>query len=264
MKKTCLICHKEFNIVPARADKAKFCSVACKAEYQHLHVKGENHPRWTEAQRVRVCEYCGKEFSQKPTEAISTFEGRKFCGHECGWKGQIYHAGENHVLWTGGKRQRDFQHTKWREAVLKRDKGVCQKCGDSGVEMHAHHIKAYIDYPESRYDVSNGVTLCCVCHWDIHSALIENGENCWDTLPSNVGGNQQPSLSRKALEGSTTNGRAYRRIETTCSWCGAYISRQLSQTKGKKDLFCNKTCMGKHYSKTRTAMAVMPTRVPRP
>lgn len=266
MKKTCIICHKDFDVVPARQHKAKFCSVACKSEYQHRYIKGDNHPRWTDAERVKKCEYCGKEFAQGPTEAISTFSARKFCSHKCGWLGQEYKSGEKHPNWTGSPRQRDFQHTKWREAVIKRDKAVCQKCGATGIELHAHHIKAYMDHEELRYDINNGITLCCVCHWDEHSALIENGENCWDTLPDSAGGNQQPSLSRKALEGSTTNGRAYRRVETTCAYCGAFISRQLSQAKGKVNLFCNKKCMGASYSehRTNTAMAVTPTRVPRP
>lgn len=245
---TCQICQKEFKVSAARKDTAKFCSVKCKAVFQHLYIHGANHPRWTEAQRVKVCQECGIEFVQKPTEAISTFQKRKFCGNKCGWIGQNYYAGENHPNWTGGIRLRDFRHTKWRETVLRRDNGICQKCGVTGIELHAHHIKSFIDYEESRYDVNNGITLCCVCHWDEHSAFIENGVNSGDILPSHVGDNPEPSLSRKAFEGATTNSRAYRRLETSCALCGNYISRQLSQVKGKTFLFCDKVCMGKHYS----------------
>ena len=251
MKTTCVICNTEFNVLPYRKDTAKFCSIHCKAEYQRLYVHGENHPRWTQAERVKTCEYCGQEFTQRPTEAISSFTNRRFCCHECGWIGQTYYSGENHSNWTGGKRQRNYQHVRWADSVIRRDKATCHKCGITGVEMHAHHLLSYIDHEDLRYDMDNGITLCCECHWNEHSATIENGVNSGNILPDNAGDNPEPSLSRKALEGATTNSRAYRRMECNCDWCGAFLSIQLSKAKNKQRHFCNKKCMGKYSSSTK-------------
>ena len=57
----------------------------------------------------------------------------------------------------------------WRKAVFERDDYTCQMCGKrSGnginVILHPHHIKRFADYPELRFDVNNGITLCKECH----------------------------------------------------------------------------------------------------
>ena len=38
-------------------------------------------------------------------------------------------------------------------------------CGDNkGGKLNAHHIKSFADYPELRFEVSNGITYCEDCH----------------------------------------------------------------------------------------------------
>ena len=51
----------------------------------------------------------------------------------------------------------------WRKLVLQRDNFTCQECKKLN-SRESHHIKNYIDYPELRYEVSNGKTLCKDCH----------------------------------------------------------------------------------------------------
>lgn len=57
---------------------------------------------------------------------------------------------------------------KWRNAVLDRDARACRTCG-STKKLHAHHIFHWADAPEIRVDVSNGLTLCSICHAKAHS-----------------------------------------------------------------------------------------------
>ena len=51
----------------------------------------------------------------------------------------------------------------WRKKVFERDNYTCTQCGKGG-KLQAHHIKRWADYPELRFDVSNGQTLCVGCH----------------------------------------------------------------------------------------------------
>jgi hypothetical protein len=67
-----------------------------------------------------------------------------------------------------GVRQSD-QYKRWRYDVYLRDNFTCQKCGDSsGGNLNAHHIKPFANYPELRFDVFNGITLCKSCHMSEH------------------------------------------------------------------------------------------------
>lgn len=74
----------------------------------------------------------------------------------------------------------DPLYKKWRAAVIRRDKNRCQMpdCPYTGKKtMQAHHIRRWADCILSRYEVSNGVTLCRKCH-----ARIRNKETAYMLL----------------------------------------------------------------------------------
>lgn len=100
--------------------------------------------------------------------------------------------GENHYKWNGGSSRlnsairRLTEHRKWMEAVRERD-GKCVICG-SAENLESHHITplAYIvetngitSREQARgcsalWDLSNGMTLCRPCHYNIHGRTYEN------------------------------------------------------------------------------------------
>jgi len=82
--------------------------------------------------------------------------------------------GKNHWNWQGGislinDRHDSQKYKEWRIAVYKKDNFTCQICGRRkvrGVEitLNADHIQPWSIYPELRFKVSNGRTLCVECH----------------------------------------------------------------------------------------------------
>jgi len=52
---------------------------------------------------------------------------------------------------------------KWAMEVKKRDGLKCQHCGSQN-NLHAHHIVKWKLDEKLRFDLDNGITLCCPCH----------------------------------------------------------------------------------------------------
>lgn len=150
------------------------------------------------------------------------------------------------------RRNRCGSHHKWVNIVVSRDMETCQHCGAKEVELHAHHIKSYKDFPELRFVPENGITLCFRCHWDVHSAKPANPVNSVNPQTGGAVGNTEPSLVRNYEEGVTDRGRVYRRWNGQCEWCNKFISKRLSDTKGRKHLFCSRECATRHLAANRT------------
>lgn len=65
------------------------------------------------------------------------------------------------------------EYLRWRLDVYRRDKFTCQECGAGrGGNLQAHHIKPFATFPELRFDVDNGITLCWECHDTKHAASL--------------------------------------------------------------------------------------------
>ncbi len=66
------------------------------------------------------------------------------------------------------KHNSDHRYVDWRKAVFERDKYTCQQCYQRGGRLQAHHLSSWSKYPDLRYEVSNGLTLCRDCHAKVH------------------------------------------------------------------------------------------------
>lgn len=80
----------------------------------------------------------------------------KFGIHTNNWRGGLTDI--NSIL-----RSRD-DYKQWRLSVFIRDNYTCQLCNQIGGDLNADHIKEWRNFPELRYELSNGRTLCVKCH----------------------------------------------------------------------------------------------------
>lgn len=63
------------------------------------------------------------------------------------------------------KDRRSSVYVTWRAVVWKRDNWRCKIANkDCKGRLEAHHILSYTNYPELRYDINNGITLCHFHH----------------------------------------------------------------------------------------------------
>jgi len=89
--------------------------------------------------------------------------------------------GPSHPNWKGGTRTKNKkirmspEYKGWRHKVFERDCFTCQACGQSKCYIEAHHIKDFSSYPDLRFVVINGITLCSKCHRAFHRRY---GYNC--------------------------------------------------------------------------------------
>lgn len=149
----CLTCNKEYTVRPYRIKTSKYCSYHCKFSYQY---KGSS---WNKGKKL------SEDHKQKLREAKLKNPVRY-------WKGKhTVTAGENHYNWKGGitpineKIRKSMDYKAWRKAVYERDNYLCVNGGkEHGSELHADHIKPFSLFPELRFEVSNGRTLCKECH----------------------------------------------------------------------------------------------------
>lgn len=156
---SCKFCKTDFYKQPNKCLR-KYCSFKCYKEDVRKNSK-------------RICIICNSIFYCTPSQLI--LRNRKTCSLKCRAILQTRQAEERLLKNppTKDKLNRRLRYSKrakeWRISVFERDNYTCKRCGDrSGVGnkvyLQAHHIKSWAEYPELRFEVSNGETLCRSCH----------------------------------------------------------------------------------------------------
>jgi hypothetical protein len=63
------------------------------------------------------------------------------------------------------KKHLDGRYRNWMNSVKTRDSWKCKiSNNDCSGRLESHHILDWVNYPELRYDVNNGITLCSFHH----------------------------------------------------------------------------------------------------
>ena len=127
-----------------------------------------------------ICKRCKSKFTYE--NKWDKYQGKRlYCSRECAnkenaEKNSKSKMGEKNPMWN--KKPWNFQghkalensriryskeYHRWSRAIKRRDKHTCQECG-SKENLISHHIKGFAKYPELRYEISNGLTLCRDCH----------------------------------------------------------------------------------------------------
>lgn len=66
--------------------------------------------------------------------------------------------------WIAKDRRTGSKYSDWRKKIFSRDNYTCQACHTKWCYLEVHHIKSWAFYPELRYEDSNWISLCKLCH----------------------------------------------------------------------------------------------------
>jgi hypothetical protein len=176
----CLHCEKEFETYycKIRIGRGRYCSRHClglvsgaarvkdgKGVIKPGQQVGKLNGNWQGGDFVD-CEMCGEPFWKYPSRKTAT------CSKKCGGeRGRLVKLG---FLSTLGNRNNYNGIRGWkylRRETLERDDFTCQECKTSYKEqqqfLHAHH-KIYLSDGGENI-VSNLITLCKECHFELHT-----------------------------------------------------------------------------------------------
>ena len=158
--------------------KSKSCSclqreIASNSHYRRFDFTGKTFGsliaiRYKDTLRGRVRWLCRCKCGKECFIFADILPRAKSCGCLRYWKGK------DNPNWQGGITPKSIairmsiEYRLWREAVFARDNWTCETCKEKGGRLNAHHIKSFSKFPELRFAIDNGQTLCRKCHRKIH------------------------------------------------------------------------------------------------
>lgn len=154
IEKKCIYCNTPVLKGASLGYKKAFCS----KEHMVFYMK--------ESAFFFFCTVCDKKVLTQPTQM--KYRNRKTCSIKC--RGVFRHQEALKRRKEYSKHQLDRlaryspEAEEWRKSVFARDDYTCQVCGVRGTYIEADHIKPFAYFPELRYELTNGRTLCRTCH----------------------------------------------------------------------------------------------------
>lgn len=180
----CVKCGYEREIIPYSYFSRKASCAKCAGTYkvttseyrEELRSKGWDLPEGVEYVNkdtpiLHMCPY-GHITLKKPGNWRSGF-GCEICMREDfseRYRGVNLVTGEElspERLAELEEERKSPEYARWRNDVLERDGHACVLC-DSRSDLNVHHLYSFTNFPDLRYDLDNGVTLCEVHHLNKH------------------------------------------------------------------------------------------------
>jgi len=139
-----------------------------KLRIKKICICGNNFYVWPS--RINA-KFCSRKCSNKSKIGISSWN-KGLMGYRKGIKHSWIPKGDKHWSWKGGPKfwKKDDRHNDsiyigWVLQVKNRDGWKCKINNKYCIgKIVAHHILPWRDYPELRYNVNNGITLCQAHH----------------------------------------------------------------------------------------------------
>ena len=138
---------------------------------------------------TKFCQFCGERIELKIHRDLVR---KKYCGRSCRQKGRFLsgewsmdqlweknntpevnkkkaNKGEKNPRYITDRTKLKCKRTmlesrEGRKQVFIRDNYTCKECGTRGGILNADHIKSWELFPDLRFNLDNGRTLCLRCH----------------------------------------------------------------------------------------------------
>lgn len=127
----------------------------------------------------KECPKCKKKFETR----CATGRRKFHCSNKCRTEDL---QGSKNPNWKGGKKtesqkiRSSKEYSDWRTRVFERDGFKCIWCGKFSGTLNADHIKPFSLFPELRFSIDNGRTLCVPCHKKTDSYLKKTYRKDYD------------------------------------------------------------------------------------
>jgi len=181
---TCLMCPARYYVLPYRLAKGlgRYCGFSCRSKGRVVSDDTRAKMRVAQGARGPRSQETKARMSAAQTVIAATRDHSSLATH--GYQpGRIVSDAERR---DRGERLREalrvkaggifkyetddaFQrklpeYKQWRTAVFERDNYTCNGCRVVGGYLEAHHVLPWSTFPDRRFDVSNGITVCLDCH----------------------------------------------------------------------------------------------------